>query len=271
MDPLHILILLAAGAVAGFLAGFFGVGGGIVLVPILLWYFSSALGISALVVTHLTFGTSLLVVIFASLSSGLQYRKNDHIVWNAVLIIGVASVAGALAGSWIAAALQGRTLQRIFAVVVGIAAIRLLMESSRARSQAVMRPVPAGLAGIGVLTGVVSSLAGVGGGVFSIPMMYYFLNFPLKKALGTSSATIVITATAAMAGYMVNGWGDPLMEPYGGFTLGYVDYLHALPVIIATLPMARLGAAAAHRTQVDKLRTLYALFLLIIAIRMFFF
>jgi uncharacterized membrane protein YfcA len=271
MDLLHIPVLLAAGAVAGFLAGFFGVGGGIILVPILLWFFTSSLGISALVATHLTFGTSLLIVIFASLASGLQYRKNGHVVWKAVVVIGLASVAGALAGSWIAASLKGRTLQQIFAAVVGIAAVRLLLESPRKPGDTEMRLAPAGLAGIGLVTGAVSSLAGVGGGVFSIPMMYYFMKFPLKKALGTSSATIVITATAAMVGYVVNGWGEVLMQPYRGFTIGYVDYLHALPVILATLPMAQLGAATAHRTHVDRLRTLYAVFLLIISVKMFFF
>jgi hypothetical protein len=271
MDPLHILLLLAAGAVAGFLAGFFGVGGGILLVPILLWFFSGPLGISSVVVTHLTFGTSLLIVVFASLASGWQYRKNGHVVWKAVLIIGLASVVGALVGSRIAAGLHGKALQQIFAAVVGMTAVRLLTESPRKQGDESLRLPPAGLVGIGLLTGMVSSLAGVGGGIFSIPMMYYFLHFPLKKALGTSSATIVITAAAAMAGYVFNGWTDPLMVPYRSFTAGYVDYLHALPVILATLPMARLGASTAHRTHVDKLRMLYALFLLIIAVKMFFF
>ena len=271
MDLLHIVLLLAAGAATGFLAGFFGVGGGIILVPILLWFFTGPLGISALVATHLTFGTSLLVVIFASLTSGLQYSKNGHVVWKAVVFIGLASILGALGGTTIAASLQGKTLQKIFAFVVAVAAIRLLLESTRSAGEQAMRLAPAGLAGIGLITGAVSSLAGVGGGVFSIPMMYHFMRFPLKKALGTSSATIVITATAAMLGYVVQGWGEPLMENYRGFTLGYVDYLHALPIIAGTLPFARLGATTAHKTHADRLRTLYGVFLLVIAVKMFFF
>lgn len=268
---MHILLLLAAGALTGFLAGFFGVGGGIILVPILLWFFAGPLGISTLVATHLTFGTSLLVVIFASLTSGFQYSKNGHVVWKAVVVIGIASVLGALGGATLAATLQGKTLQRIFAFVVSVAALRLLLESKPPSGETEMRLGPAGLAGIGLVTGAVSSLAGVGGGVFSIPMMYYFMRFPLKKALGTSSATIVITATAAMIGYVIHGWGDPLMAQYAGFTLGYVDYLHALPVIAGTLPLARLGARTAHKTDVDRLRMLYAVFLLAISVKMFFF
>lgn len=270
MDFQNIIILLFAGGVTGFLAGFFGVGGGIILVPILLYFFTNSIGISSLVATHLTFGTSLLVVVFASLTSAIQYSKNNHIVWKAVLYIGVASVVGALAGSKIAASLQGKALQQIFAAVVTIAAIRLLIESPRTSKEDDMNLSPFGLSTIGLIVGLVSSLAGVGGGVFSIPMMYYFMHFPLKKSLGTSSASIVITACASMTGYVINGMGDSLMQLYSG-TLGYVDYLHAIPIIVGTLPMARLGATVAHTTDVDTLRKYYALFLLAISMKMFFF
>ena len=271
MDVAHILILVAAGAVTGFLAGFFGVGGGIILVPILLYFFTVSLSISSVVATHLTFGTSLLVVVFASLTSAIQHSNNGHVVWKAVMTMGLASVVGAFSGSVFAASLSGKTLQQIFATVVAIAAIRLLFESSASSRERPVNLSPFGLAVIGVVVGLVSSLAGVGGGVFSIPMMYYFMSFPLKKALGTSSATIVITALAAMIGYVMNGVGDPLLRPYAQFTVGYVDYLHAIPIIIATIPLAKLGATVAHKTHVDRLRILYAIFLLAIAVKMFFF
>jgi uncharacterized protein len=271
VNPGDIGLLLAAGAVTGFLAGFFGIGGGIILVPILLFYYTTSLGISSLVATHLTFGTSLLIVVFASLSSAAQYSKNDLVVWRAVLLIGLASVAGAVGGAALAAGLKGKTLQQFFAAVVVAAAIRLLTESGSSRQDRPMSLSPPGLLGIGAVVGAVSSLAGVGGGVFSIPMMYSLMHFPLKKALGTSSATIVITATAAMIGYVVTGWNDSLLLPYSGFTLGYVDWLHALPVIVGTIPLAKLGARAAQRTTTDRLRKLYAVFLLLIAVRMFFF
>jgi uncharacterized membrane protein YfcA len=267
MEISGLLLLLLAGCLAGFLAGFFGIGGGIILVPILLFYFQS-IGVSSLVATHLTFGTSLLVVIFASLSSAYQYSKNHHVLWKAVLFMGVASIVGAFLGASIAAGLQGKSLQRIFAAVVTIAALRLLSESKKSKDGSGPNMSPAGLSAIGLVVGVVSSLAGVGGGVFSIPMMYYFMKFPLKKALGTSSATIVITALAGSIGYVVKGLGNPLLPPS---TLGYVDCLHALPVMVGTLPLAGLGASAAHKTRVDLLRKIYAVFLLVIALKMFFF
>ena len=267
MDILHLVLLLLAGCVAGFLAGFFGVGGGIILVPILLFYFQT-IGVSSLVATHLAFGTSLLIVIFASITSAYQYTKNGHVLWRAVIVLGVASIAGALIGTTIAAGLQGKALQRIFATVVTIAAVRLLIESKKPKGEQEPNLALPGLGIIGVIVGLVSSLAGVGGGVFSIPMMYYFLRFPLKKALGTSSATIVITALAAALGYIWKGWDNPLLPPD---TIGYVDYLHSIPIILGTLPFARLGATVAHKTHVDNLRQFYAVFLLVIATKMFFF
>lgn len=267
MDALNLLLLLLAGCLAGFLAGFFGVGGGIVLVPILLYYFHS-IGVSSLVATHLTFGTSLLIVIFASLTSAVQYSRNRHVVWKAVLYIGVASVAGALLGTTIAGGLQGKSLQRIFAVVVTFAAVRLLVESKKPSGEPAMNLSSVRLILIGLIVGLVSSLAGVGGGVFSIPMMYYMMKFPLKKSLGTSSATIVITALAATLGYIVRGWGNILLPSH---TLGFVDYLHAVPIIVGTLPFATLGAWTAHRTKVDVLQKVFAVFLLAVAMKMFFF
>lgn len=267
MDPISILLLLLAGGLAGFLAGFFGVGGGIILVPILLIFFKSV-DVSSLVSTHLAFGTSLLIVIFASLTSAYQYLKNGHVVWRAVAFIGIASVLGAIVGSNIAGELQGKVLQRIFAGVVSIAAIRLLAEGRKPKEDPAPNLAPPGLAGTGFVVGLVSSLAGVGGGVFAIPMMYNFLRFPLKKALGTSSATIVITALASSIGYIVKGWGNTLLPEY---TLGYVDYVHSIPIIIGTLPAARFGATVANKTHVDKLRKYYGVFLVVIAAKMFFF
>lgn len=267
MDLIQIGLLLLAGGVAGFLAGFFAVGGGIILVPILLAYFQ-ATGVSSLVATHLTFGTSLLIIIFASSSSAYQYARNNHTVQKAVLLLGAGSILGAFVGTAVAAELAGKSLQRIFAAVVFFSAIRLLSEQRKPKGEPEMNLGMVRLLATGLMVGIVSALAGVGGGVFSIPIMYSLLHFPMKKALGTSSATIVITAMASVIGYVVRGWGNPLLPPG---TLGYVDPIVAIPIIVGTLPTGALGAAAAHRTTPGVLRKTFAGFLVIIAIKMFFF
>jgi hypothetical protein len=267
MDILSIVLLLLAGCLAGFLAGFFGVGGGIILVPILLYFFQS-IHVSSLVSTHLAFGTSLLIVMFASLSSAVQYTRNGHVVWKAVLSIGLVSVVGALLGATIAGGLEGKVLRQIFAAVVLLSALRLFAETRKPKVEEMppLRIPP--LVGTGFLVGMVSSLAGVGGGLLSIPIMHSILKFPLKKALGTSSATIVITSLAAGIGYVIKGWGHSLL-PAG--TLGYVDWLHALPLIAGSIPLAAVGAQVANKTKVTLLKRIFAVFLLVIAFRMLFF
>ena len=266
MDIVNAALLFVAGGVAGFLAGLFGIGGGVILVPILLFYFHS-IGVSSLVATHLTLGTSLLVVVFASSTSAYQHFKNGHVIWKGVLYLGVASIVGAWLGATIAADLPGKTLQRIFALVVMIAALRMLVEARKSTGEPNPNLAPPGLGLAGFIAGLVSSLTGLGGGILLVPMMYYFLKFPLKKSLGTSSATIVITATAGAVGYVMRGWGNALLPDN---TLGYVDYIHSIPIIIGTLLTAGFGATVAHKANVDVLRKFFAVFLLVVATKMFF-
>ncbi len=265
MDIPTFFLLLAAGCAAGFLAGFFGVGGGIILVPVLLFYYQTT-PVTSLVTTHLALGTSLLIITFASASSAYRYDRAQHVIWNAVLVMGVASAAGALLGSGIAAMLQGRTLRQIFAGVLVIATLRLLSQPRKPKGNLPPEHGAQKLLPAGVLVGLVSSLAGVGGGVFAIPMLYSLFRFPLKKALGTSSAIITVTALAGAIGYAVKGWNTQGLPAH---TLGYVDYLSAIPLILGSLPLAFVGATVADKTRTDTLRKVFALLLIVVAAKIF--
>jgi uncharacterized protein len=267
VELVQILTLVLAGAVAGFLAGFFGIGGGIILVPLLLQYFDVH-GVAPQVATQLALGTSLLVIVFASLSSAPHYLKHGLVVPRAVVIMSACSIAGAFVGSGIAVALPGKVLQMMFGIVVAGASVKLFFGSKddTRKTQPDLRA--RWLIATGFSTGVASAMVGVGGGIFWIPVMHALLKFPLKKAIGTSSAAIVLTALAGCAGYALRGLGNPLL---GGGTLGYVDYVHALPLIIGTVPMGRLGAGAARSTSSPRLRVIFAGLLLLVAVRMWVF
>lgn len=267
MDILSLIILLCGGGVAGFLAGFFGVGGGIVLVPLLLLFYQTT-GVTSLVSTHLAFGTSLLVIVFAAGSSALRYWRSNQVVWRAVEFLGAGSAVGAFAGAFLAGALEGRVLRQIFAVMVGIVAVQLLTSTKKRKTDQVPDTFPPALFLGGLGVGLVSALAGVGGGIIAIPLMHSVFKFPFKKALGTSSASIVITACAAGVGYVIRGWGNILLPP---FTLGFVDYLHAAPIILGSIPLAIFGANVAQKTDAKRLTTLFAVLLIVVAVRMFFF
>jgi uncharacterized protein len=265
VDILTFILLLAAGCAAGFLAGFFGVGGGILLVPVLLFYYQTT-SITSLVTTHLAFGTSLLIIIFASASSAYQYNRGEFVVWRGVLLMGIAGAVGALVGSAIAVVLQGRTLRQFFALVLVVAALRLLSQTRKPKGNLPPELGAQKLLPAGVLVGLIASLAGVGGGVFAVPIMYSLFRFPLKKALGTSSAIITITAVAGALGYAAKGWNVLGLPPHA---FGYVDYLTALPLILGSLPLAIVGAAVAEKTKADTLRKIFALLLIVVAAKMF--
>jgi uncharacterized protein len=267
VNVLHLLVLLAAGCGAGFLAGFFGVGGGLILVPILLLFYAMT-GTTSLISTQLAFGTSLLIIIFASTASAIRYAQNKHVIWSAVWYLGAGSVLGGFGGAYIAGGLEGHVLRQIFSVIVLIAAVELLVSGKKIKGEQFPKPFPPALLLSGVCIGIVSAMAGVGGAIVSIPIMHSIFRFPFKKALGTSSATIVITALAGVAGYAVQGWGNFFLPPG---TIGFVDYVHALPLIAGSIPLAVVGANLAHKTEPRRLTTLFAVFLVVVGFRMFFF
>jgi hypothetical protein len=265
MTLIEFLVFVAVGCGIGFLAGLFGVGGGFIMVPILIFSFEHA-GVSPSVLTHIAIGTSLFVVIFASISSAYQHRRQGNIDWHSVFVIGFSSALTAFATTRLAAALSGKHLQVAFAIIVMTAAVRMLTEGvsqAQKKLEWSSRPSTGGLIGVGLTTGIVSALAGIGGGVFSIPMMYYFLKMPIKLAIGTSSATIVITAFFSVAGYIVNGIGRTGLPEW---SLGFVDLQRGVALAIGTVLLARVGAYVSFRTHPFRLRKLFALFVILISI-----
>lgn len=265
MDFLTIIILLFIGCIIGFLAGFFGVGGGVILVPVLLFFFT-AQSIDERVITHLAMGTSLFIVIFASFSSALKHKKQGNVFWKGVLFIGISSIVSAAIGTTVAAIIPGEILRKIFATAVLVVSLRLFFEKTKTETGGDFNPSRIRLVIIGVTVGFLSALTGIGGGVFSIPLMYFLANFPIKRAIGTSSATVIITASTAVIGYAFNGFGNIHLPAY---TIGFVDYLHAIPLIIGTVIVGPYGAAWANKTSSLMLRKLFAIYLFANSIFMF--
>lgn len=269
MTFIEFLIFVLAGCVAGFLAGLFGVGGGFVMIPILIFSYEHS-GFSPTVLTHMALGTSLFVVLFASTTSAYQHSKQKNIDWRSVFIIGFSSAATAFTTAKLAAGLSGRHLRIAFAVIVGLGALRMLTES-KAQAQKKLdfesRPSTFGLVAVGLTAGVISALAGIGGGVFTIPIMYYFLKMPLKLAIGTSSATIFITALFSVIGYVIGGMGRSGLAHWN---LGFVDLQRGIALAIGTMLLARVGAYVSFKTQPHRLRKLFALFVILTCIYILF-
>ncbi len=267
MGLFYFLLFIIVGCGVGFLAGFFGIGGGLLIVPLLIFSYGYS-GVPPSVQTHLAMGTSLFVIIFTSLMSAHQHHRQKNVYWRAVFSIGLSSGLTAFVTANIAAGLSGRYLRLIFALVVIAMGILMLVESeaeSQKKLALTSRPNLFSLIGIGLLSGIISAMAGVGGGVITIPMMYYLLKIPFKMTIGTSSATVIITAIFSMVGYMLSGIGHADLPEW---SLGFVDLQRGGALIIGTLLWAKIGAMISFRTRPYHLRILFALFIISLSIYM---
>jgi uncharacterized membrane protein YfcA len=261
-----ILLFVALGSLAGFLAGLLGIGGGVILVPLFLWAFGAA-NFAPEVLVHTAFGTSLAVIVPTALSSTFGHRKRGNVVWRQVLCLCLGGIFGAIAGAWLASLLSGEWLKGLFGAMQVFVALQLLLFQPRLppeRSEAVPRwPLIA----VGFAGGAFSSFFGVGGGVIAVPLMVIALRFPIHLAVGNSSALIVISSLAGALSYMFHGWGASLLSP---FSLGYVNYLVFALVAPFSIGMARLGVRIASRTAHDKLLKVFAVILVLVGLRMIY-
>jgi uncharacterized membrane protein YfcA len=265
MTWIEFLLFVIVGCGVGFLGGLFGIGGGFILVPILIFSYEHS-GVSPSVLTHMAIGTSLFVILFLSLSSSYQQGKQRNIDWRAVLMTGVSSAFSAFVTTRLAAELSGQFLRIAFTVLVLFVAIRMLVEREAQVQKRLELPSKVSsvrLLGVGFTAGIVSALAGIGGGVILIPMMYYFLNMPLKLVVGTSSATIIIIAFSSVVGYAVNGMGRAHLPPW---SFGFIDLQRGIALAIGSILLARVGAYVSFNIHPYRLRKLFALFIILITI-----
>ncbi len=259
MEAFTLYLLL--GAFGGWLAGLLGVGGGLIIVPVLEWVFTSH-GIGRDISMHLALGTSLTTIVFTSISSVRTHHAHGAVDWRLLGTIVPGVMLGTLLGTAIAARIPGHTLQVIFVAFLLFVSTQMWFEIRPAAHRAL--PGFSGVTAVGGVIGVVSSLVGIGGGTLSVPFQLW-CNVDARRAIGTSAAIGVPIAIAGMAGYILNGLGDVGLPPG---SLGYV-YLPAVGgIVVASVLTAMLGARMAHRMPVRVLKKGFALLLLLLASRM---
>jgi uncharacterized membrane protein YfcA len=252
---------LVIGVTVGFLAGLFGIGGGMVMVPMLVFVFT-AKGFPAEHMMHLSLATSMATIVFTSLSSVRAHHRHDAVDWRVVWAMAPGIVAGALAATLVAGFVPTRPLAIVFTGFMFYAATQMFIEVKPKPSRQL--PGTAGLFGAGAVIGGISSVLAAGGAFLSIPFLAW-CNLPLKRAIGTAAANGFPIAVAGTAGYVLNGLR---VEGLPEGSLGYV-YLPALAIIVAaSMPLAPVGARLAHRLPVKKLRIVFALMLFGLALRM---
>ena len=257
------IVYMCCGAVAGILAGLLGVGGGIVIVPMLLAIFPTQ-GVPAELCQHLALGTSLASIVITSVSSSRAHHKRGAVHWDIVKNITPGILLGTFAGSLIASHMPILFLKLFFICFLVLVAIKMLSRYQPSASREM--PGFSGTSAVGGLIGLVSSFVGIGGGTLSVPFMT-FCNVPMHEAVGTSAAIGFPIAVAGTLGYIVGGWNLPTLPPG---TLGYVHVLALVGLASASFFTAPLGAKLSHSLPTSRLKQCFAVFLLFVAGKMLF-
>jgi hypothetical protein len=262
MDDIIFWGLYAAtGAVAGLLAGLLGVGGGLVIVPALVFIFPVQ-GVDSTYIQHLALGTSLATIVFTALSSLRAHHQRGAVIWSIVLKVSPGILAGTFMGSWLAARLSSQFLKGFFVVFLYYVATQLILNIKPKPNRGL--PGWLGFIGAGLLIGVFSAWVGIGGGTLSVPLMLW-CNVPVIAAIGTSAAIGLPIALAGSAGYMVGGWSNAALPSPN---LGFV-YLPALAgVALMSMLTAPLGAKLAHALPPERVKKIFAVLLYLVATRM---
>ena len=245
-----------AGAFAGLSAGLFGVGGGMIIVPVLVWIFT-VYAFPPEVITHLAIGTSLATIAVTSLSSLMAHNKRGGVRWEVWRHMALGLVIGSLVGAGVADMIDGQMLQVIIGAGALLMALKMLFLSNK---EQLGRLLPhAGVQfGAGTGIGLASSIFGIGGGSLTVP----FLNWsglPMRQSVGTSAACGLPIALAGAAGFAWFGQ-DVVNMPAG--TIGFIHITGFLCISVASFAMAKVGAKLAHVLPALMLKRAFGVLLL---------
>lgn len=261
---LFTLAMLAAGVVAGVIAGLLGVGGGIVLVPVLFYLFT-LLDVDPSIRMHMAVGTSLTTIVATALSSTRAHYAKRSIDLRLLKSWGPWLLLGAIGGMVVFGSIDSSSLSLVFGTVALIVALYMVFAKEPAEETA--DNFPGGVIRwlMGLVVGGVSSIMGIGGGTLSVPLLSIF-KYPMRRAVGTAAAIGLLISVPGAIGAFLSGMGNPHLPP---FSLGFVNILAFLILVPVTGFVAPYGARIAHAINPRALRYAFAVFLLFNATNMF--
>lgn len=263
MLGLWIGAMVFAGILGGLLAGLLGVGGGIVIVPVL-YHVLAGFGVDETLRMKVAVATSLATIIATSAVSVRSHHRRGAIDFALLKTWGIPIFIGVVIGSLIGGSVDGRVLTLVFAVVALFVAANMLLRKEGAKiSDGFPNRIVAAISGLFV--GVISAMMGIGGGTLSVPILSAF-GFDIRRAVGTAAAIGFIIAIPGTIGYVLTGLGVPGRPP---FSLGYLNLAAAAALVPLTMATAPLGAKLAHTMPRRALQLCFAVFLGLTSLRMF--
>jgi len=267
---IFILYYLIAGAFAGLLAGLFGIGGGMIIVPALIYIFK-AQGVPEVALTHIGIGTSLATIIVTSISSLRAHNSRGAVNWSVWKRMAPGLVIGSLLGAAVASIIHGNSLQAIIGVGAFLVGLKMLFMKNKTleKNDFSKLPSPAGQTGLGSFIGLVSSIFGIGGGTLTVPILSY-CGLKIQNAVGTSAACGLPIASAGAIGFLIFGQflDANVKEALPSGVLGFVHIYAFVCVSLASFFTARIGAKLAHKLPAATLKKAFAVLLLIVGVKL---
>lgn len=258
---LDISLYLLTGVFAGLASGLLGVGGGIIIVPVLYFIFISQAQTSEYIM-HMALATSLATIIVTSISSTYAHHKKQAVLWRIFLQLSPGILIGAWLGGVVASHLETAPLKYAFGFFELLVALHLFLNHQPKQHSTSINTIKSALGG-GII-GTISSIVGIGGGTLTVPFLHWH-KINIKNAVATSAACGFPIAIAGTASYIYHGWNIPDLPEA---SLGFVNLTAFTFIIITSFLMAPVGAKLAHRLPEDTLRKVFAAFLLLISLKM---
>ncbi|HEY0809886.1 MAG TPA: sulfite exporter TauE/SafE family protein [Longimicrobiales bacterium] len=267
MSALVLLALFVVGLLVGFAAGLIGIGGGVLIVPFLYFFYVHPdwAGFELATALHVAVAhaTSLFVIVPTAAKGTLSYSKAGLIEWRVALPIAAAALVGGVIGARLAVILPGNALKFGFGIFLMLSATQLTLRRGSSNG----RPINTNLIPIvitGLAVGTLSGMMGVGGGIIALPLLMYVLHVDVRRAAATSLAIVGFAAMAGAATYAISGWSVSGRPPH---SLGYIHIGAAVPILIGSFISVRWGTLVNQRTNVRVLRYIFAAVFMLLGLK----
>ena len=261
---LFALVMALTAIPVGFSAGLFGIGGGLISVPVLFYIFG-ALGISNDYLMHLAVGTSFAIIVPTSISSVLTHHKFNAVDFNIVKTYGLYAVLGAILGTIFASTLKTEQLILFFVIVTFFLGIYLIFLKEK-KIESNLNFKTHYKIFFGFISGFVSAPMGIGGAIMNVPVLKFF-GSSINRAIGSAAAVGFLIATTASIGFLITGNYKEINAP---LSIGFINILAFLIFVPITIFMAKLGAKTVHNIDKKLITKLFGLFNLLVSTRLFF-
>lgn len=260
--------LLVVGLFVGFLSGLIGIGGGVLIVPFLYFFYGhpgwTGLTVDPSLEATIAHATSLAVILPTGLAAAAAHHRSGLVAWRAALPIGAVAILAAVVGAQLALLFPAELLKTLFGLLLIGSGINLTRSSAgHAREELHLSPLV--VAGTGGAIGLLSAMMGVGGGIIAIPMLVYVVGLDMRRVAATSIAIVALTAASGTVAYAVAGLGVP-GRPDG--SIGFIHLVAAVPILLASLLTVRLGAYVNQRMRTRHLRLLFAVLFVLLGVRL---